>query len=234
MGARPRNAHRVLGAGAAFLLCMSLCDAAHADYPSDFYIGGSFGRTLNSYNTGYIDRQFEDQARALGDSIGVTGRSVHRFDYVWWGDAGVYFTPYVAVDAAFLHLGELRYKSTGLLNAGGAENSVTTSTEVTSHGPALWLLGRLPLTESFEADLRVGDYVGKTNFYNRIDVFGQSSAATAAKTTSSLLVGAGGAYSFAGHWSVRLDYLRVNKTGDSASSGKFSVNLASAGVSFTF
>jgi opacity protein-like surface antigen len=49
-----------------------------------------------------------------------------------------------------------------------------------------------------------------------------------------LLAGVGAAYSFAGHWSVRVDYLRVDKTGDSGSSGKFSVNVASAGVSFTF
>jgi opacity protein-like surface antigen len=47
------------------------------------------------------------------------------------------------------------------------------------------------------------------------------------------LAGLGASYTVAGHWSVRIDYLRFNKTGDTEV-GKFSVNLASAGVSYTF
>jgi hypothetical protein len=215
-----------------------LCCAARADdFSGNFsgvYVGGNFGRALNSYNTGYVDQVYETQASELGSSVGVTSRSVHRFVDVWWGDAGYYFTPYVALDAAYLHLGELRYKTTGEINVGGAENPTATSTEVISRGPALSVLGRLPLTDSFEADLRLGDYFGKTGFYSRIEAFGESSVVTASKTSSSLLAGIGGAYTFAGHWSVRVDYLRVQKTGDSASSGKFSINVASAGVSFTF
>jgi opacity protein-like surface antigen len=234
MGPRFGNPRSVLRATATLCLGAALCPAAHAVDFSGVYVGGNVGRALNSYNTGYIDQQYETQAVEVGDSLGITSRSVHRFDYVWWADAGYYFTPYVALDAAFLHLGEIRYKTTGQINVVGVENATATSTEVTSHGPALSLLGRLPLTDALEADLRVGDYFGKTVFYSRIDAFGQSSTVAASKSTSSLLAGVGAAYSFAGHWSVRLDYLRVQKTGDSASSGKFSVNVASAGVSFTF
>lgn len=234
MGGRTGNRRTVAGAWAALCLGVLLCHAARADDFSGVFVGANFGRALNSYNTGYIDQRYQTQAAQLGDTLGVTSRSVHRFVDVWWGDAGYYFTPNVGLDAAFLHLGEIRYKMAGKLNVGGTEDATATSTEVTSHGPALSLLGRLPLTDWFEADLRLGDYLGKTDFYNRISVLGQSSIGTASKTNSSLLAGVGGAFSFAGHWSARLDYLRVNKTGDSATSGKFSVNLATAGVSFTF
>jgi opacity protein-like surface antigen len=48
------------------------------------------------------------------------------------------------------------------------------------------------------------------------------------------LAGVGASYTVAGHFSVRLDYLRVNKTGDENSVGKFTVNAATAGVSYTF
>lgn len=237
MKVRFAGARGVLGAAAVAGLCVLPCHAARADDSgnllSNVYIGGNFGRALNSYNTGFIDQQYEDQAAEFGDSVGVTGRSVHRFVDVWWGNAGYFFNPYVALDVAFLHLGELRYKTTGELNVGGTEYPDRTSTEVTSHGPAISLLGRLPLTDALEADIRLGDYVGKTNFYSLIVTNG-SSVETASKTSSSLLAGVGAAYSFAGHWSVRVDYLRVDKTGDSGSSGKFSVNVASAGVSFTF
>jgi opacity protein-like surface antigen len=224
----------VSGIGAALCCCFFLGGAARADALSGAYVGANFARALNSYNTGFIDQQYVSQATAFGDSLDVTSRSVHRFDDVWWLNAGYFFTPYVGVDAAFLHLGEVRYKTTGVIDIGGVDDATTTSTEITSRGPALSLLGRLPLTDSFEADLRLGDYIGKSVFYNRIDLLAQSSVVTASRTTSSLLAGAGAAYTLAGHWSVRVDYLRVNKTGDSAAGGKFSVNLASAGVSFTF
>jgi len=210
-----------------------LCSTTHADEANGVYIGANIGRALNSYNTGYLDQQYASQAAEFGDSLDVTSRSVHRFDDVWWGNAGYFFTPNFALDAAFFHLGELRYKSAAVLGVGGAADATTTSTEVTSRGPALSVVGRLPLTDWLEADLRLGDYVGKSVFYNRIDLLAQSSIITSSKTTSSLLVGVGGACTFAGHWSVRLDYVRVNKTGDSASSGKYSVNLATVGVSYT-
>jgi OmpA-like transmembrane domain len=220
--------------GAALCVSAMLCNAARAQDSTGAYVGANFGRALNSYNTGYLDQQYQDEAAEAGDTLGLSSRSVHRFDWVWWADAGYYFTPYVALDAAYLHLGEFRYKSAGQLNVGGVEVPTTTSAEVTSHGPALSVLGRLPLTESIEVDLRLGDYLGKTAFYNRIDVAAGSIVVNESKTTSSLLAAVGAAYSFAGHWSARLDYLRVNKTGDSDTSGKFSVNVASAGVSYTF
>jgi opacity protein-like surface antigen len=89
------------------------------------------------------------------------------------------------------------------------------------------------LTESFAADLRVGDYYGKATLNNFISAGANSGSARTSSSGSSLLVGAGVSYTIAGHWSIRLDYLRVNNTGDSQT-GKFSVNLASAGVGFTF
>jgi opacity protein-like surface antigen len=51
---------------------------------------------------------------------------------------------------------------------------------------------------------------------------------------SSLLAGVGASYTLDGHLSIRLDYLRVDKTGDDNSVGKFSVNAATVGVSYTF
>jgi hypothetical protein len=215
-------------------LAVSCCMQSRADDMSAAYIGANFGRALNTYDTAVLDRSLAGQAASLGDSLAVTGRSVHRFDWAWWGDAGYFFSPYVALDAAYLHLGELGYKSTGLINVGGIEDATATSAEVTSRGAALSLLARLPLTESFEADMRVGDYFGKTNFYNRIEVAGGSAIVTSSKTNSALLAGAGAAYTFGGHWSVRLDYLRIEKTGDGKTTGTFSVNLAGVGVSFFF
>jgi opacity protein-like surface antigen len=153
---------------------------------------------------------------------------------VWWFDAGYFFTPYIGVDAAFMHLGEMRYIAVGSISGSANTESLASTTEVTSHGPALSLILRLPLTESFDVSLRVGDYFGKTLLQNDVIAGGNSVFFSQSKSGSSLLAGVGASYAFAGHYSVRIDYLRVNDSGDSGTTGKFSINMATVGVSYTF
>jgi opacity protein-like surface antigen len=198
------------------------------------YLGGNFGRAHNTYDTGFIDSQIVGIATADGETVSYGGRSIQRMSDAWWVDAGFLFNPYVGIEAEFLHLGEFKYESAGTLDATGSDRSISTKTEVTSHGPALSLRLRLPLTEAFEADLRVGDYYGKALANALITVASTADHGSASKTTSSLAVGLGAAYTFAAHWSLRGDVLRVNKTGDDGTTGTFSVNLVTLGASYTF
>ncbi|MGC1524144.1 MAG: outer membrane beta-barrel protein [Steroidobacteraceae bacterium] len=201
---------------------------------SGAYFGGNFGRARNAYDTGFIDGQIESAAAGSGDTVDFTARSVQRMSDAWWADAGYFFTPYVGIDAAFLHVGEMRYVAVGRLTNLFGNQSIGTENEVTSHGPAVSLILRLPLTESVAANLRLGDYLGKATLDDSVNVGPNSSSTIASKSSSSLLAGAGASYTIGGHVSIRLDYLRINKTGAGDTIGKFSVNLATAGVSYTF
>jgi len=96
------------------------------------------------------------------------------------------------------------------------------------------LVARVPLTESLDLGMRVGDYFGKTTLTTGLELNSTYSASRQSASKSSLLVGIGGAYTFAGHWSLRLDYLRFDHAGDSKTVGTFSMNMATAGVAFTF
>ncbi len=207
---------------------------AAADELSGVYLGGNFGRAHNTYGTGFIDSQLIGAAEENGDTVNFRARSTTRMADVWWVDAGYFFTPYLGVDAAFFHLGQIRYIAVGSIAESADTAPFATTTEVTSHGPALSLVFRLPLNESFDVSLRVGDYFGKATLDNDVIVGSNSSFAAQSKSSSSLLAGIGAAYSFGGHYSVRLDYLRVNDAGDSGTTGKFSVNMATVGVSYTF
>lgn len=214
-----------------------LCGAAPQVIAVDLsgtYLGGNFGRARTSYDTGFIDSQLNSAANNAGDTLDVTARSIDKMSNVWWADAGYLFTPYIGIDAAFIHLGEIRYLAAATLTSLGGNQSLSTWNEINSRGPALSLLLRLPLTESFAADLRIGDYYGKATWDNSLMVASSSSFASASNSSSSLLAGVGASYIFGGHWSVRLDYLRVNQTGDSNNVGKFSVNVGTVGVSYTF
>jgi opacity protein-like surface antigen len=50
---------------------------------------------------------------------------------------------------------------------------------------------------------------------------------------SSLMAGLGVFYVFAGHWSARLDYLRIQHAGESTT-GKYNAGILAAGASYTF
>jgi len=208
--------------------------AACADDAGGAYFGGNFGRAHNTYDTGTIDGQVASDATAAGDTVSYDGRSIRRMSDGWWVDAGFLFNPYVGLEADFLHLGEFKYVASGTLHATGGDQSIVTRTEVTSHGPALSLLLRLPFTQALEADLRVGDYYGKATSNTLVTVGSNSAPGSASKSNSSLLIGIGAAYTIAAHWSFRGDVLRVNKTGDDATTGTFSVNLVTLGASYTF
>ncbi len=219
----------------AMVLCLCACGGkVLAEDLSGAYIGGNFGRARSGYDTGFIDAQVVSAAAAVGDTVDFTDRSIQRMSDAWWADAGYFFTPHIGIDAAFLHIGEMKYVSVGRLVSPFGGQALSTENEVTSHGPALSLVLRLPLTESFAADLRLGDYFGKATWDDRFNVGSNSTYAAASKNASSLLAGVGASYTVGGHVSVRLDLLRINKTGSGDTTGKFSVNLATAGVSYTF
>jgi hypothetical protein len=219
---------------ATAISCVGVYGAARADDVGGAYIGGNFGRARNTYDTGFIDSAVAAAVAVDGDTASYRARSIQRMSDVWSADVGYLFNPYVGIEAAFLHLGEMKYWAVGNLNASGGNPFLSTQTEVSSRGPALSLVLRLPISEAFEADLRAGDYYGKTTSNTRVTIGSASEPNSTTKSNSSLLIGVGAAYTIAAHWSLRADLMRVNKAGDDASVGSFSVNYVTLGASYTF
>jgi opacity protein-like surface antigen len=219
---------------AIMLACVSYGGTLHAQGLSGIYLGGSIGRERNEYDTAFVDDIYEHDAAEAGDKLKYTARSVNRLDNMWWAYAGYMFTPNVGIDAGFIHLGELTYLTSAKLESAAATRPVATNATLTSHGPALSLLLRLPLTESWEVNMRLGDYYGKSQLVTGLDFNSKYTASPHSSTGSSLLVTAGTAYGFAGHWTIRLDYLRVNQAGDGDTTGKYDVDAIAAGFTFVF
>jgi opacity protein-like surface antigen len=142
--------------------------------------------------------------------------------------------PYLGVDVSCLHLGELYNQVNGAFvqNDGTTSQSVGAATRVSSKDPALGLLFRLPLTEHFDVNLRVADYYARTTLTNILNAAADATM-TQSSNQSSLLAGLGASYVFLGHWSARLDYLRIEHAGDSAT-GKYNVGILAVGASYTF
>lgn len=134
---------------------------------------------------------------------------------------------------SYLHCGELYNQVNGTFTSSdGSTNSVGAATRVSSKGPTLGMLFQLPLTDSWNVDVRVADYYARTTL---TDILNGASYITMTQSAnrSTLLAGLGISYVLAGHWSARLDYLRIQDAGDGAT-GKYNAGILAIGASYTF
>jgi len=228
-----KRSHFRYSCAALLILGAAFAQGAPAVDFSGLFLGGNYGRAYNGYDTSTIDSAFQSSAASAGDTLSKSSGHVQRGLNAWWFNAGYWFLPNFGVDAAYLHLGSWNYNAVGTLKTLAGNEPITTGAAVTSRGPALSLLARLPLTESFEVDARVGDYYGRTSLNTFFNLNSQYTATPASASSSSLLLGVGGGFTFAGHWCIRVDYLRINQAG-TGNTGKYSVNFPSAGVTYTF
>lgn len=220
---------------AAIVFSGVICaQSARADGLSGLYLGGDFGRAHNDYDPAYVDNQFQNEVGALGYKLKFNSSSVQRDDNAWWVGSGYMLWTHFGFDAAFLRLGELTGSTSATLQGQTGHLPATISATLASHGPAVSLIARLPLADSLDVDMRIGDYYGKTTLTGTLGVESKSISIQHSSSSSSLLVGIGAAYTLVGHWTIRLDYLRIDQAGNSNSAGTFNVNLAAAGLVYTF
>src|SRR5258708_2517175 len=220
--------------GILFLILLGgLARPALADGISGLYLGGSGGLAKIDYDNSAYQTQLQNAVAGFG-TLDFTSASLHDRKTAWWANVGYMGWPYVGIDASYLHLGEMYNQVNGSFTGnGGTTTSVGAATRVSSKGPALGLLFRLPLAESLDINLRVADYYARTTLTN---ILNAASYSTTIQTSnrSTLLAGLGVSYVFLGHWSARLDYLRIEHAGDSATTGRYNAGILAAGASYTF
>jgi opacity protein-like surface antigen len=219
--------------GILFLLTLAtLGKPVLAEGLSGLYLGGSAGLARTAFDNSAYQTQLQNDVAGFG-TLDFTSASLHDRKTAWWANAGYMAWPFVGIDASYLHLGELYNQVNGTFVANdGTTNSVGAATRLSSKGPALGLLFRLPLAENLDVNLRVADYYGRTTLTN---ILNAASYSTTIQTSnrSSLLAGLGVSYVFLGHWSARLDYLRIEHAGDSTT-GKYNAAILAVGASYTF
>lgn len=219
--------------GMVFLLALSVLGRpAVAEGISGLYVGGSAGLAKIDYDNSAYQTQLQNAVAGFG-TLDFTSAMLHDRKTAWWANVGYMAWPYVGIDASYLHLGELYNQVNGTFTANdGTTNAVGAATRVSSKGPALGLLFRLPLTENFDVNLRVADYYARTTLTNILNAASYSTTIQTANR-STLLAGLGVSYVFVGHWSARLDYLRIEHAGDNVT-GKYNAGILAAGASYTF
>jgi opacity protein-like surface antigen len=226
--------HKVQGGVLVLLAFAALDRTACAADLSGLYIGASAGIAKIEYDNSAYQTLLQSEIAGIG-TLDFTSASLHDRKTAWWANAGYMAWPYVGIDASYLHLGELynQVNGTGTSLDGTTSNFVGAATRISSKGPALGLLFRVPLMENFDLNLRLADYYARSTLTNILNAF-QYSTTIQTANRSSLLAGFGASYTFFGRWSARLDYLRVEHAGDSATTGKYNADMLAIGASYTF
>jgi opacity protein-like surface antigen len=200
---------------------------------SGLYIGGDVGRAQIDANNALYQAELEGSVEGQG-SLDFTKASLSKRHTAWWADTGYMVWPSVGIDLSYFHFGQLSNQVSGTYTpVEGGKESVYAATSLSSAGPALGVLVRLPLLENFDVNLRLADYYGRTRLTNAVIAVSASTAKETANS-SSLLLGVGAAYTFYGHWSAKLDYTRVDQAGNSTKVVKYDVDMLSVGVNYAF
>ena len=207
----------------ALLTLAALAAAPVSAAERGFYFGLDAG--MASYD---LDRDAIDAAvEAALDSLGLTvlsGSSSTSDDGFTYGiTLGYQILPYLAVEAAYVDLGDAEYNARASVTDGVTTGDLRAQVTPESSGPALSALGILPIGSAWEVYARVGVYFGSNDVEARVSSGGASASASDSSSSEELLWGAGVGYSRQ-HWTVRLDYQQFQDIGDEDVAGEADVD----------
>jgi hypothetical protein len=218
---------------ALIILFATAARAGRAADISGLYIGASGGVAQIDTNNDLYESILQQSVAGAG-TLDFTSTTLHKRKAAWWVNTGYMAWPYVGFEASYLDFGDLYNQAIGTFTpTGGTAETVGAATRIRSQGPALGMLFRLPLTENFDVNFRAADYYSKTTLLNILNTKTYTTGMSTV-SQSSLMAGVGAAYTIAGHWSARIDYLRVQKAGSSTKAVVYNVDMAALGFAYTF
>jgi opacity protein-like surface antigen len=224
----------LLAAVTATAVCLSSA-AARAD-DSGLYVGANVGRSLTTFRHTDLDNALIAAFGGADSGFSLGSSSVQKDHVMWSADFGYMISRNFGIEASYLHLGSLTYSAAGTQSSsdGTGTSAVSLHADIKSGGPALALLGVLPMTNLWEIDARVGAYEGKTTTTYSLVIDDDVTSRRPSKTSTSLLAGLGTALTVSNHCTVRVDYMRLEHVKEQTFDRAFNVDLVTAGVAFVF
>jgi opacity protein-like surface antigen len=235
---RTRRAAATRGAGlriAGLLITFAAVPHAWAAEDSGFYLDASAVRAVRTLDRSGLDAALTNAVSSqAGGTLALDGSTVQRDAATWTAGVGYRASTYFAVEVSYLDLGHLWYTGSGIETFPAGPISLTTVLDVTSKGPALDVVGILPLLEGLEVGVRAGAFEGKTTTDFSNTTSNGVVAGSMSKTTTSLLVGVGASYAFSGHWAAQIQLLHLNGLQECFLDHKFNVDIATLGLTYMF
>lgn len=199
-----------------------------------FYFGLDAGQYSYDLDQGGLDRTVEDTLADVGLTV-LDGSSDTSEDGFTYGIIfGYQILPYLAVEAAYVDLGDAEYKASGSVTDGVTDAGMNAQLTAESSGPTVSVLGILPVFASgWEVYGRAGVYFADNDVEAQFTIDGVSEQAGDSSNSTEFLWGVGAGYT-RGDWTVRLDFQQFTDVGDSDTSGDVNVNRIVLGAIYRY
>lgn len=164
--------------------------------------------------------------------------SVDEVDVGWNFALGYRVNKYFAAELAYVDAGEASLTQRFQIPASvpTAASAIDMGYRVRTRGPAVSVLGSLPLSERWEAFLRGGVFFASQDVESRTTITGSVGSATGRLDSDYsdevVSVGAGVQWSFLPRWTARLEYQRTDDLKPNGSMGESRIDQASLSVLF--
>lgn len=219
-------------------LCMLACIGVLACAPASaaergFYVGVDLGQSSYDLDRNSIDRQIVGALEEAGLAV-IDGRSETSEDGFTYGViVGYQVWPFLALEAAYVDLDDAEYKSSAVVSDGSTAIDLDARLEASSSGPALSVLGILPVWSGWEVYARAGVYFSSNDARARLSSADLSDTLRDSSHTEEFLWGAGLGYTRDG-WTVRLDFQQFTDVGDSSTFGDVNVDRITLGAVYRY
>jgi len=213
-----------------------LATPAMADEMAGLYFGANALNLLSTYRRATLDEGMTSGFGGASHGYAMGPSSTDRTHLSWSVDVGYMLTPNFGIELSFLDFGPFGYSGYGTVtsSADGSASEIHLNLDVRTHGPALAVVGVLPMTNFWDLNARVGAFQAKTKSTFDTTVGDRNNPGSYSQNTTSVLASVGTSFTLTTHCVLRLDYLRIQKIKDKALERDFNVDAVTAGVEYVF
>ena len=187
-----------------------------------FYAGVDVGQYSRDLDSNGLSQQVDSALGDLGLTISNASSDTSEDGFTYGVLVGYQVLPYLAVETAYVDLGDAEFKRNGTVSDGVTSADVRTQATTESSGPSLSALGILPFMKGWEAHVRAGVYFSSNDATARLTAAGLEESASDSSNSTEFLWGAGIGYT-RGNYTGRLDYQQYTDVGD-GSTGEASID----------
>lgn len=215
------------------VVCLAAA-AAPALADTGFYVGAMAGESLFHEDQADTDAAVVNAFNVSGFTVVGASSSLDKNDFAFGGLLGYRFVPYFSLEAAYVDLGKLNYKSTGTVMNGFTTYPATANLSAKAKGPTLAALGILPLSPALEVYGRAGLFFSKVTLTADITVSNSSGQDSVSGNSVDPLLGVGLGWHVANRVTLRAEYTRFVNVGDKNKTGQTNIDLFNLGLTYSF
>jgi OOP family OmpA-OmpF porin len=197
-----------------------------------FYAGLDFGQYSHDLDANGYGRQIDGALGDLGLTVSNASSDTSEDGFTYGVLVGYQFRPYLAVEAAYVDLGDAEFKRNATVSDGVTSADLRAAVTTESSGPSLSALGILPFMKGWEVHARAGVYFSSNDATARLAVDGLEETASDSSNSTEFVWGAGIGYT-RGNYTTRLDYQQYTDVGDS-STGEANIDRITLVAIFRF